>query len=294
MVRLARGEKCCVCQKVGWCMRTVDGDKVLCMRMGSDRPYTFKATGETGYIHRLTDTKKMRKLNELDLQQGAYLSSGEVTEYYQKLCGEMAGLSDLVLMANKLGLPAEWLQAVGCVRDKSKRSWCFPMQDGQGKITGLRYRSPSGSKFSLAGGKEGIFLPIEPLPNSIYRLCICEGPTSLAALTGWGFHAIGRPNCMGGQQQLDSFLRRHDVQEIYIWGDNDPKKVLPDGTVYYPGQDGMRNLQKYLAQSRSRVYAYVPPWKDARDWEIRKHPLAVEVMDNMLRFREECCNGSQS
>lgn len=296
MIRLARSQKCPVCGKLGWCMITRLGDKALCMRSSDGgKSYTFKKggmIGQTGYVFRLNadkpEVKQAAKESRKEhVNPDGRMTVDQVTEYYWRCLEDRDNhIGRIQGFADKLDLPIELLIKLGVIYDRTK-TFGFPMHDGMGGICGIRYRTMDGKKYSLKGqAGEGIFMPLEGIAADIHRLFIMEGPTSLAVMVGLGFKAIGRPNCLGGYEQIDSFLRRHNVKEIYVCGDNDPKKVRPDGTVYYPGQDGMRNLKNYLAERRASVYAYVPPWKDFRDWWKRKMPRATDVMDSVMRFRE--------
>ena len=58
------------------------------------------------------------------------------------------------------------------------------MTDVDGNVWGIRIRRPDGAKFSIKGGKEGLFIPEEFGGD---RLLIAEGPTDTAALLDLGF-----------------------------------------------------------------------------------------------------------
>jgi len=95
---------------------------------------------------------------------------------------------------------------------------------------------------------------------------ICEGPTDCAALLDMGFDAIGRPSCMGGVEHIVEFLkgRRRDV---IIVADRDEPKHRPDGSVWFPGQEGAVRLCKAIQPLVRTLKVIKPPFhKDVREW----------------------------
>ena len=123
------------------------------------------------------------------------------------------------------------------------------MFDGNADFTGIRLRSDSGDKWALTGSRQGIFLPEAPPPGE--DVCICEGPTDLAALLSLGLWGIGRPSCTGGALEIAAFCRRRGIRSLTILADNDG-----------PGRAGAERL---AAETRLRARIVSLPAKDVRE-----------------------------
>jgi DNA primase len=136
------------------------------------------------------------------------------------------------------------------------------MKDAAGKVRGIRLRLPSGKKFSVTGGKEGLFLPdnLSEMLSGGEPLLITEGPTDCAALLDFRFAAIGRPSCTGGVALIVDLVRQRASKETIIVADGDA-----------PGQRGAETLASILvAYARSvRVVTPAAGTKDVRDWKER-------------------------
>ncbi len=131
------------------------------------------------------------------------------------------------------------------------------MTSPSGEILGFRFRRPDGVKFSVRGGKEGLFLP-DGVERDGGPLLIVEGPTDAAALLDMGFrNVVGRPSCTGGIKLLVELVRRWQRPEVVIVADNDE-----------PGRRGADNLLTVLLVYAPSVRIIRPPdgIKDARAW----------------------------
>jgi hypothetical protein len=102
--------------------------------------------------------------------------------------------------------------------------------------------------------------------GSDYRAIICEGPTDCAALLDMGFDALGRPSCQGGVDHIIEFLKGRR-REVVIMADKDPPKKRPDGSVWFPGQEGAARLAQAIRPFVRTLKIAKPPFhKDIRDW----------------------------
>jgi hypothetical protein len=131
------------------------------------------------------------------------------------------------------------------------------MTNPAGNILGVRLRRETGFKFSVAGGKEGLFIPIESGFQTA-PLLIAEGPTDTAALLDMGFASVvGRPSCAGGIKLLVELVRRGRGPEVVVVADGDE-----------PGRSGADDLASVLVAYAATVRTVVPPEgvKDARGW----------------------------
>jgi hypothetical protein len=151
------------------------------------------------------------------------------------------------------------LHMIGCAWAEEYQAWALPMRDVQGKIIGIRLRGLDGAKWAVKGSKAGLFFPVGYSPRA--PLIITEGPTDAAAALTLGYSAIGRQSCMGQHDMINDFIALHKIKEVIIISDNDEAKLRPDGTEFYPGQEGSLRLQEAL---RVRSLRLVLPCKDLR------------------------------
>ena len=123
------------------------------------------------------------------------------------------------------------------------------MYNASGAFVGMRLRGKNGKKWSVKGGKEGIFAG-----SGWHRdpYCIVEGPTDLAALWMLGFDGIARPNCSGAVDIICEYCTEHKIVPIII-ADADDNNV---------GQKGALELQEFIAGSSVMML----PAKDMREY----------------------------
>lgn len=157
----------------------------------------------------------------------------------------------LTRLATALRITEASLRRLGVGFSPDNLAYSFPMRDGAGKITGIRFRAMDGKKWAVVGSKEGVFVP-EDLPAT-GPLLIAEGPTDTAALLDMEYAAIGRPSCMGGIEPTRAYAAR---REAVIVADADG-----------PGLEGAEVLAKRLGSVARNVRLIAPPWeKDIRAW----------------------------
>lgn len=144
-------------------------------------------------------------------------------------------------------------------RPKSS-AWVFPMMSGEGEIIGLNARAPGRGKWTVAGGRNGLFVPagLSEMPDPVY---VPEGASDTAAALSRGVAAVGRPSCSGGVEDLAVLLRG---RRVILVGENDEKGDK------WPGRDGARNTAAKLAHvwGVRSVEWILPPdgVKDLREW----------------------------
>lgn len=225
---------------------------VICPRVESPLEY-----GDAGYVHimgvtvsdKVIDMTKMPKP-----EKKKYLSSEQVREAAIKY-GCKTEWPDPIYtpqcITEELNVSRDSLVALGC-GEYAIGQLAFPMFDANGDYTGIRFRYQDGSKKSLKGGREGLFLPHDlPSNGTVY---IVEGPTDTAAMLTMDLPAIGRPNCCGGTKHILEWAEQHPDVQFVIIADKDT-----------PGKKGARRLAKALGD---RVqYILVPQFhKDVRDY----------------------------
>lgn len=158
-----------------------------------------------------------------------------------------------------LDLPAAELirLRVGWSSEHNATTW--PMSDEDDIVVGVRLRSMrTGRKWSVSGGKAGLFVPIDLSPG-MDRLFITEGATDTAALLSLGFDCIGRPSCNGAVSIATSTVKRLRPREVVIVADADTNGA---------GKRGAESLAIALTPACPRVRIIFPPddFNDAREW----------------------------
>jgi hypothetical protein len=250
MHRVSAADPCPVCRKPDWCLIAPDETAAICARVESAR-----RCGAAGWLHRLADQhdRHYRTSRIVRISPPPNLSD------FAERCRSSLAPAQLAGLADSLGLSSESLTALRVGWSAEHRAWTFPMLDPTcGQVVGIRLRSPRGSKFSVRGGKEGLFIPItEPVPGE--AMLIAEGGTDTAALLDIGFtHVVGRPSCNGGTRQLIALIRARRPGRVVIVADGDPA-----------GQLGAEALTTILRVYVSAVQVIAPPTglKDARAWK---------------------------
>jgi len=263
-LRTTKRRTCPICGKPDWCSIAGDGTVVHCMRIESDRPF---ASG--GWLHRLgpdVQTSSPRPARRPMPTEAPPDLPAQDFEAMLARYGIATAPGDLRRLADELGLTAGSLTRLGAVYAAPHRAWAFPMRDRYDTIVGIRLRSDRG-KWAITGSHNGLFIPNiasgaahEP-PDPIV---ICEGPTDTAAMLDLGFFAIGRPACRGCERDLAGLLHR---RQVVILADRDEPKHRPDGTEFYPGQEGAAHLANELLGRAATVKIILPlKGKDARAW----------------------------
>lgn len=249
--RVNRQKPCPICERPDWCLLSSDGGGAICARVESP-----KRCGEAGWLHRLRDEpfQPPRSIvRSISLAPpGPRLDLAKLAAAFQKAVHH----DHLNEFARTLGLSVASITSLGVGWSEQQRAWSFPMTDAAGHVLGIRLRGPTGIKFAVKGGREGLFIPAGECPNS--TLFICEGPTGTAALLDLGFAGVvGRPSCTGGIKLLVNLVRERDPEEVVIVADADEV-----------GKRGAANLAAVLAVYVPAVRVIGPPEgiKDARAW----------------------------
>lgn len=207
---------CPVCGRPDWCLIHRDGRSAICSRVESSRP-----KGVAGWYHRVEECTPPPPVTD----------RARLTP--QQVCAAWASLDEPDPdEAKALGLPVNVLAAIGARYSREKSALFFPMQDGCGNLTGGRFRRRNGDKWSLKGGKEGIFTQ-RPWKSYPPYVAVTEGATDLAAATAAGLRAVGRPSCNGGGKELRAFLQKYRTPPPAI-------VILSDPDV--PGVNGSKKL----------------------------------------------------
>jgi hypothetical protein len=232
-----------------------DGSAAICARISEGG----KVVGDqgAGWLHKLTADTTRKKLPPKPFVPE------KIPNWHLMVQQCQNNLSDLTPLSRELGLTVESLGRlnVGFFRN----CYTFPMRNGQNKFVGIRMRAKT-SKFAIPGSKNALFWPLGVMPESREILFICEGPTDTAALLDLGFDAIGRASCNTGMLYIKQMIENFDRQ-VVIMSDKDEAKFKPDGTKYYPGQEGAVKLANDLKEFARHARVIKPPnAKDIRAW----------------------------
>lgn len=257
-VRVSKRTPCPICGHHDWCGITSDGAVARCMRVESDRP---SPSGEGGWIHVLGDEVMPRPVPKPP-------SKPRPNVDWDHLLGKWrfnTQPGQLRRLATGLGVTTHSLERLGAAYAAQYKAWAFPMRNGRGYVIGIRLRNDAGQKWAVRGSRQGLFWP--DMNTGTDPLVIAEGPTDAAAVLDLGFDVIGRPSCSGGTRLLEQALERGHSRDVVILADRDEPKKRPDGTTWYPGQEGAERLAQRLA-GLTRSTRIIKPLKgkDARAW----------------------------
>jgi 5S rRNA maturation endonuclease (ribonuclease M5) len=217
-VRVDADNPCPKCGRSDWCAIHVSGRKCVCAREPSGKP-----AGDAGWIHYISGTAPPKPVESNKM----YLTPGEIRDHMRPYY-HPSNHSLIALQAETLGLSFESLQAFYVGYEQDSAALVFPMFDAERLPTGCRYRRRDGKKWSLKGGREGVFRTRAFNPSK--PVFIAEGPTDAAALVEAGFdNILGRPNCTGGTSIIYAILKDHPKTPVVILADPDDPGV--DGAI---------------------------------------------------------------
>lgn len=176
-------------------------------------------------------------------------------------------------LANDLGVPVDVLSVLQVGWNGSEGCWTFPERDGTGRIIGISRRWKNGEKKRMSGGHSGLYIP--PAWKERGGVILCpEGASNTLALWAMGVAAIGRPNNLGGKEDLAQLLSDVPAErDIIIVGDFDPKN-----SGDWPGRDGAVAVAAHLHEKLNRpiLWALPPDKKDVREW------LGAQTFDRLV------------
>lgn len=278
--RATRRRPCPVCGKPDWCLIAKDGTTAICSRTPSK-----VAKGDAGYLHQLTEPlPKYEPTRSYELPASNvdwHTMSHRFTENINA-----AMMTDL---ASKLGVTTHSLFMLETGWSPIHSAFTNPMRDHHGNVVGIRLRKPDGFKFAVTGSSNALFQPMNPTGEG--PLIIVEGASDVAALLDMGFDAIGRPSCSSCVYMTQDVVASRRNREWVIIEDHDEPKKRPDGSVWFPGQEGAAKLAEALLDTGKpgKVIA-ANGAKDVREWKksgaTRQHVLRAIAMARYFSMPE--------
>lgn len=255
-IRVSKRRLCPICRHPDWCLISTDGTTAVCTRTPSDRKFGNK---DAGYIHQLADPVVVAQPIRKPPPSKSYIAWNTDAITHEKYLTP----DQMAFCARDLGVTSHSLWRLCMGWSSAARAYTFPMSDGK-ECIGIRLRRPEGPKFAVTGSSNGLFIPRNLTGEG--PLLIVEGPTDTAAMLDLNFDCIGRPSCSACVDMTVAYCEGRDV---VIVGDYDEQKKRPDGTVYYPGQEGAEVLANALLGKARSVKLIYPPAgiKDSRAWK---------------------------
>ncbi len=260
--RVTRAEPCPICGKPDWCGRSPDGSAAVCMRVESPYP-----TRNGGWLHHLQEHPPPPRPAP---RRPAPASSAPDVEILWRKWRDATTAERRTRLAASLGIGPAAIEALRAAWAPPHLAWAFPMQDAAGRTVGIRLRAEDGRKWSVRGGREGLFVPDRPPSPCV---TVCEGPTDTAAAVELGLFAIGRPSCTGAVDLTVAFLRAGRFARAVIVADADA-----------PGRAGAARLAGKIPIPHAVI---VPPAKDLRAWVAAGAGRAA--FDTLLRHARWRC-----
>ncbi len=256
--RVTKSHPCPVCGKHDWCMLTGPPGSptaAICGRVESGKRC---GRDDAGWLHRIRDDDTWQPQRRRTINIAAPATMRPEFAVLAQRCVGAIQPEALKRLAGGLGLSVKSMQRLQVGWSAEHRAFTFPMCGASDNVLGIRLRRPSGYKFAVTGGNEGLFVPSDLPQDGL--LLVCEGPTDTSAMLDLGFAAVGRPSCTGGIRLLVELVQRRPAAHVVIVSDND---------AHGRGQRGADNLAVVLAAYSHSVCVIAPPVgaKDAREWK---------------------------
>jgi hypothetical protein len=190
---VSKAKPCPICGKPDWCTIAADGDAIRCERSKSPPVGWQRSKTNAKIFVRITDNS-------------TNVTGTNWRERASKLFRRSQKKSKANELAEKLGVDAEHLRALGIGWDSGEQCYTFPEFDAERNVIGILRRFRDGAKRQMKGGKRGLSFTESLLTvGTSSPIFIVEGPTDVAAMLAMGLDAIGRPNNAGGVELVERY-----------------------------------------------------------------------------------------
>jgi hypothetical protein len=190
-----------------------------------------------------------------------------------KAAYERISADELQRLGDALGVSADSLRRLCCgwikadellqldTKCSSAGCYTFPMQNGEDQVVGIRLRTPSGFKYSVSGGTNGVFIPAGLTGDG--TLYVTESPTDAAALLDMGLSAIARASNTTGDDAITRYVERHRAESVVVVMDRDS-----DADTAQRTQQAAETLSQRIMPLVGSARIIQPPegFKDVREW----------------------------
>lgn len=251
--KVSKENPCTQCHHIDWCTYSLELGLACCMRSMTGRP-----AKNGGNLHAIGDRTKLRPPVTSQKPPPTIDAGAIMRKFDEETWKEMQDQ-----LSASLGVSVEALEALGCAWARGYNAWAYPMKDWRGNTIGIRLRDHTGHKWAIRGSRAGLFYT----EGQAKRVYICEGPTDTAAGLTLGLNVVGRPSCLGCEEETNRLLRRKGAREAVIVSDNDG-----------PGYNG---AVKLIAALTIPSVLWIPPAKDLR--EFLNFGGTKEVIDSLTR-----------
>ncbi len=188
------------------------------------------------------------------------------------------GRDKLSLLAERLNVSVESLQALGAGFNPDDNVWTFPERNADGEVAGICRRFQDGEKKMMFEHKHGLYFA-DNWRDLAGPVLIVEGASDTAAAFTLGLCAIGRPSKDVPRDvlpELVELLKRVPVDRgIIVVGEND--QDLQHDDPRWPGKEGAQRTARELTEALGRAIPWaLPPstTKDLRSW-LKANPEAT-------------------
>lgn len=248
-------------------MISEDGAASICQRVESQK----SIPGCGGWLHRLGEPVRNFTPRKPEIKPAVEPPSlfGLWNGWYQS-----ADFKLVMGLAEELGVDPMALDALGCCYAPPHKAFAFPMRDGGNKLIGIRLRAKDGSKYSVRGSKNGLFIPQTNRATTNDWLFVVEGASDAAAAWSMGLKVVGRPNCSANPQMICDYVLANNIKRVVVVPDNDE----PDSNGRRAGIRGAEKLEEILPVWNLE---YLPPTKDLR--EAFRGGLSVKQIEASLK-----------
>jgi len=266
--RVNEEQLCPKCGRPDWCLIRNDGRACICTREKSSI-----TKGDAGWLHSLPPGEV--EPITASSKPKVYLTNKQVQYFLNSISidqGEQDTTAMLRRQAELLGVCTESLEYMRVLYDSEKAALVFPMFDMNRLPCGARFRRSDGRKWSLKGGREGVFVCHGF--NPALPVIVTEGPTDAAAAHTIGFRNIlGRPNCSGGGAI---------IQEYVVGNMSTPVIILAD-----PGEPGIDGAERLASQLRNPAIVLVTE-TDVREYVATQQLRQLSTRGILEGMERDC------